>query len=367
MDKKIAILILNWNGWKDTLECLESIFNVSYPSYKVIVMDNNSSDNSLKMIRKWAREMKLPYKEYEENEGEVFSFDKGIILIKNKKNYGFAQGNNIGINYILNYSDADYIFLLNNDTVIIDTNIFQKMIKAIEEDTQTGSVQPKLLYYQNKKINSTGLICDIFGAVYHRGRFEKDYGQYDKYKDSLFAAAGAAILLRRSCLEILGDIFDEKFFAYYEDVDLAWRMRLMGFKVIYFPETICLYKEGKTSGGPSPYTNYLTCRNRLRSIIKNYSFRNLIWILPVAILLEFLLCLWLSFSRKNIKYFFLSLPVLFWNIINIKDTLKRREKIQSIRKCSDEKIMQYMVRRALSIKNFFSLILPFSKTDVPPK
>lgn len=353
MSKKVAVLILNWNRWKDTLECLDSVFNISYPLYKIIVVDNNSSDDSVVRIKKWAQDKNLSYKEYKEGEGGKFSFDKGVILIKNRKNYGFAKGNNIGINYILNYSDADYIFLLNNDAVIKDTDIFQKMIRVIEEDSKISIVQPKLLYYQTKKINSTGLICDIFGAVYHRGRFEKDCGQYDKYKENFFAGTGAALFLKRDNLKILDEVFDEKFFAYYEDVDLSWRMRLAGFKIVYFPDSVCLHKEGKTSGGSSPYTNYLICRNRLRAIIKNYSFRNLIWILPVAILLEFLLSFYLSFSRKSKKYLFSFFPALFWNFINFKDTLKKRRKIQSIRKCSDKEIMRYMEKTSLSIRKFW--------------
>ena len=155
MSKKVAVLILNWNRWKDTLECLDSVFNISYPLYKIIIVDNNSSDDSVVRIKKWAQDKNLSYKEYEEGEGEKFSFDKGIILIKNRENYGFAKGNNIGINYILDYSDADYIFLLNNDAVIKDADIFQKMIRIIDK-----GIYSERIYWSKK-----GVTLDCQGAT----------------------------------------------------------------------------------------------------------------------------------------------------------------------------------------------------------
>ena len=138
---KVSIIILNWNGWKDTIECLESLFNIDYPDYDIVIVDNNSEDKSLMKIRDYCQNKisvtttssyndskKRPIKffeyDYDPNQFNSTSFNDlhlkhiNLILIKNDQNYGFAEGNNIGIKFSLTNLDPDYILLLNNDTIV---------------------------------------------------------------------------------------------------------------------------------------------------------------------------------------------------------------------------------------------------------
>lgn len=126
----VAIIILNWNGWKDTIECLKSLNNLNYKNYEVIVVDNGSTDNSVEKI-----------KEYIENKPK-------FKLIANEKNLGFAGGNNIGIRYALN-NEFEYILLLNNDTVV-DENFLKPMVELLESSDDIGFVGPKTYFYDKK-------------------------------------------------------------------------------------------------------------------------------------------------------------------------------------------------------------------------
>ena len=154
---KVSIIILNWNGWKDTLECLESLYQINYPNYDVIVIDNGSEDESIKKIREYCKgkiETKSDFFEYSEdnkpikifefkeeeletkktinNEFSSLSPNKRLILIKNHKNYGFAEGSNIGIRFALKSFNSDYILLLNNDTVVDKTFLTELVICGIK-------------------------------------------------------------------------------------------------------------------------------------------------------------------------------------------------------------------------------------------
>jgi GT2 family glycosyltransferase len=164
---RVAIIILNWNGWEDTLECLESVYQINYPEYDVIVVDNNSEDISIKKIEDYCAgyikvdsnffnyQNKNPIKIFEYSSNELQSSklpemdvinsvkpNEKLILIKNHKNYGFAKGNNIGISYALKSLDADYVLLLNNDTVV-DKDFLTELVDAAKTNDNVGFVGPK--------------------------------------------------------------------------------------------------------------------------------------------------------------------------------------------------------------------------------
>jgi GT2 family glycosyltransferase len=169
----VVIIILNWNGWEDTLECLESVYEISYPNYMVIVVDNHSTDDSLEKIRKYCSgqittestftnngkpnnllelielsEEDLNDTEYIFNEG-YSGLNNKLILIKNKVNYGFAGGNNVALKYAMEKSAAEYILLLNNDTVVHE-DFLTELVLVAESNKEIGIVGPKL-FYDNKK------------------------------------------------------------------------------------------------------------------------------------------------------------------------------------------------------------------------
>jgi len=169
----VSIIILNWNGWEDTLECLESLYQINYSNYEIMVIDNGSEDNSIEKIRKYCEgslKVKSPFFEYSNvNKSlKLFEYDENdfidleivkeyknlrapdkLILLKNRKNYGYAEGNNIGIEFTLKNIKSDYVLILNNDTVV-EQNFLNEMIEIAESNEKVGCVGSKVYYYNYK-------------------------------------------------------------------------------------------------------------------------------------------------------------------------------------------------------------------------
>lgn len=221
---KVAIIILNWNGKNDTLNCLKSLANLNYPNYDVIVVDNGSTDGSQEAIKKM-----FPW----------------VKLIENKQNLGFAKGNNIGIRYALKDRNVKYIFVLNNDTKV-EPNCLTELVKVAESDDRIGIVQPKVLRMDNPKIiDTTGHVFKFgFGWIVDRGFGKIDRGQYDDKLD-IVGGCACACLYRRKMLEDIG-LFDESLDTYYEDAELSWRAYKKGWKAKYVPSAIVYHKRGGT-------------------------------------------------------------------------------------------------------------------------
>ncbi|MGZ4863601.1 MAG: glycosyltransferase family 2 protein [Halobacteriota archaeon] len=367
MKPKVIIIILNWNGWQHSIECLRSLFNIDYDNYSVILVDNASTDDSLAKIKAYGtNELKLSsyvaddllrnknttvvhYVKVEaepraDRSGAVAEqVDNALTVIQNSQNFGFAEGNNIAVAYALNISNPDYILLLNNDTVV-EKSFLSQLVNAAEYDRKIGLLQPKILRLGDSTIESTGFMCNTLAYSQPRGLNEKDEGQYDNHKeDGFFYASGACLLIRKSLLTAFsGECFDPHLFAYYEDVDLSWMARLIGFKVVYCPESVC-YHTGKASfGDATPLAEYLSHRNRLRVMIKNYSLRTLIFILPLTIVLKSSLLAVDCIVNLDPSYLLSFLKGLGWNVLNLQSALVLRMRIQAKRKLRDEEIMTFM-------------------------
>ncbi len=274
MNPKIAVIILNWNGWKDTVECLESLYQITFHDYDVVIVDNASSDNSLEKIRqyhegkievnssffKYSKSNK-PVKiiEYTLEESKyIKSRSLGTILIKNDKNYGFAEGNNIGIRYALDTLNADHILLLNNDTVV-DKNFLSELIEVIESRPHIGFVSPKTYYYdfnnRNDVINFAGGSLSMFkGHSQSIGVNEVDRGQYDDIKTVEYVE-GSCLLAKREVLEKIG-LFDTKYFAYWEEADLCTRGFKSGYKSVYVPKARIWHKVSASTDDPTKIYYY---------------------------------------------------------------------------------------------------------------
>ncbi len=270
MTAQISIIILNWNGWKDTIECLESLYQISYSNYTVIVVDNGSVDNSLEQIRSYCAgtiQVESPFYTYDPTNKPVtvieFSREeteavKGdcdgiakipsnqkIILIKNEKNDGFAKGNNVGIRFALANLNPDFILLLNNDTVV-RKDFLDALVKSSQRDTneKIGIWSPKLLKYDRPSvIDSAGHVFS-WGHIVDRGDNEVDRGQYDK-KIHVIGAIAAAALYKREMLTDIG-LFDESFFLLYEDAELSWRALKKKWGAKFVPTSIVYHKRGST-------------------------------------------------------------------------------------------------------------------------
>lgn len=262
MQKKVYVIILNWNGKNDTLECAKSFEKINYGNYKIIVVDNGSSDESV-------FEIKEKYPE--------------ITIIENEKNLGFAGGNNAGIKYAIN-DGADYVLLINNDTTV-EKDFLNKLAEAGESDKDIGLVGSKICFY-----SEPGRIWFAGGNVnwlknkgMHIGLDEMDEGQYDKTKEMDYLT-GCCLLIKREVIEKIG-LLSEDYFLYYEDTDFALRAKNAGYKSVYVPSSKIYHKVSRsTKPGSSSYIYYHT-RNGLVMARRTGSFLNKIILYPYCLFL----------------------------------------------------------------------------------
>jgi len=368
MDFRFSVIILNWNGWKDTIECLESLYQMTYPIYDIILVDNGSVDYFVEKIKEyWQRKIKINFKlikynpnnkpikvlEYTEKEAELIedkeekfpiTFKNKLILIKANENYGFDKGNNIGIRFAIKRFNPDYILILNND-VVVDKNLLTNLVKMAGKDV--GLIQPQIYNYYDLSIDNLGFSCDVIGNTRSIKNLKKS---------KLFYLSGACLLISKDLiLEINkdGKLFDEKLFAYFEDADLSWQARLLGYDIKVCLDAICYHKGSQTTKKFNLNTFYLDYRNKLRVLIKNYSLINIIMFLPLSILIKFLTVSFKTASSFNSGYFRSYINALVWNIREFRDTIKQRVVIQSKRKVSDREIIKYMeIIPFLYLKNY---------------
>jgi GT2 family glycosyltransferase len=367
MKPRVTIITLNWNGWQDTLDCLASLCHIDYDNYSAILVDNASTDDSLAKIDAYStNELKLksnfsealvrdkPTKvvTYTKQDAKPGAYrngavgklaDQALTVIQNDHNDGFAEGNNIGVTYALKTFNPDYILLLNNDT-IVDRHFLSGLVEVAENDEQIGLLQPKMLRYPDSTIDNTGNTCDRLAYCKPRGLGEIDIGQYDHDRgDDFFYATAACMLIRKSVLLALsGECFDPFLFAYYEDVDLSWMARLLGFKVGYSPDSVCYHKGSATFGNRSPFIAYLSDRNRLRVLIKNYALTSLFFVLPFTIVLKSATLIADCVISVDLHYIVSFVKALGWNTLQLRNTLALRRRLQSKRKVSDNDIVKYM-------------------------
>ena len=267
MNKLVSINILTYNA-QDLIEsCLESVLKQNYANIEILIIDNASSDNTLRQITRHRKQnAKFPMR-----------------VIENKKNLGFTAGHNQGIRK----SNGEYVLCLNQD-VILDKNFVKNAVKTMEVDKKIGAVQGKLYKIRNMGetrfpaggrasniIDSTGLLMFKNRRIVSRGQGEKDKDQYKR--GEVFGVDGAAPLYRRKALEdikINNEYFDEDFFMYKEDVDLAWRMRLYAWKSIYEPGAIGYHLRSAGEGAVKKYLKVAKARKKISDFAKFYSFKN---------------------------------------------------------------------------------------------
>lgn len=266
----VVIIILNWNGWEDTIECLESLFQINYPYYRVIVVDNGSTDNSIEKIRDYCAgkiQPSSPFFTYNiinkpiniieyshyliksniKNQYLDYCFSKSLILIKNKKNFGFSEGNNIAIRYALKVINPEYILLLNNDTVV-DPKFLDKLIEVAESEKKIGIVGPKVYYYNfNGKIDVLQYIGGKINWKKYPGYFIQGVNSYDSFatisgcRESDWIS-GVALLLKVK--EIPVKFLNTKYFFGCDDIDLSLQNRRHGYKLLVAMESKIWHKGG---------------------------------------------------------------------------------------------------------------------------
>lgn len=278
MQKKVYIIILNWNGWQDTLECLDSLKNISYDNFSIVVVDNGSKDDSVYRIK---------------NHFAQFAIRNSQFIILDS-NLGFAGGNNAGIKYAME-NGADYILLINNDT-IVDKNFLGELVEAGEADNKIGLAGPKIYYYSepNRIWFAGGKINWLKNSGKHRGLDEIDAGQYDKARKVDYLT-GCSLLIKREVIEKIGGLSND-YFLYYEDTDFCLRAKSAGYKCLYVPSAEIYHKVSRsTKPGSSSYVYYHT-RNGLTLAKRNGTALNKMFI--------YLYCA-LLFAKQIIKIAFI--------------------------------------------------------------
>jgi len=256
MIKKIFVVILNYNGYKNTLECIHSFENIEVPEghkLELLIVDNASSDDSAKNIKKVYPQ---------------------IHVLENKKNLGYSGGNNVGISYVLAHQ-ADYIVVLNNDT-LVTKNFLVELLEGLLI-YRADIACPKIYFEKGFEYHKDRYAKDDLGKVFwfagaimdwknvlglHRGVDEVDTGQFDKDIE-IEGITGACFLAKREVFQKVG-LFDDNFFLYYEDADFSFRVKKAGFKIILAPKSMIYHKNaGSTGGSGSKLQDYFITRNRL--------------------------------------------------------------------------------------------------------
>lgn len=268
--KHVVVSLLNFNGKKNTLDCLESLKNVKRDNFKltIVVVDNASTDGSQSAILNIKNKI------------------SNIEFIRNEKNLGFSGGHNVAIQYAFE-NKADYVLILNNDTYV-DRNFLEELLKVSEEDGKIGILIPKIYFSPGFEYHKDRYSENELGKVFwyaggemdwaniighHRGVDLVDKGQFDKSEETELAT-GCCMLIKKEVFEKVG-MFDDKYFLYYEDADLSIRAKKKGFKVIYVPKSLIWHKNAGSAGGSgSVLQDYYITRNRLLFGFRYAPFRS---------------------------------------------------------------------------------------------
>lgn len=289
----VSIILLNWNGYEDTLEALESLYNIDYPNYNVIVVDNNSSNDSVEKIKQYANgklKIETEYTKYVDNKPIDFTIiqegkysqtidntstydNKKLLVIENKENYGFAKGNNIAIDYTIKYDKPDYILLLNNDT-IVEKNFLNKMIDVALNDEKIGLLGPKFYYYDYEGSHDTiwciGSVVDLDHFPGHHSIMEEE--GYDLTQDVIDCdwVSGAGALIKTEAMP--NNYLSTDFFFGCEDIDLAISIKEKGYRVVTVTDSIIWHKVGMSRHKNSIFkTEYNHVKTNLQFIKKHKS------------------------------------------------------------------------------------------------
>ena len=314
---QISIIIPNFNGEQFLKECLNSIKKQNFSHFEVIIVDNGSNDGSVEYIKD--------------------NYDE-FTLIQNQKNLGFATAVNQGIKS----SNAEYVFLLNNDTEL-EVECVSKLLNCIDKDENIFSVSSKMIQNQDRNL------IDDAGDEYTLLGYTKKVGnnrstELYQSKREIFSACAGAALYRRNIFDIIG-YFDENFFAYMEDVDISYRARIYGFKCVYCPEAVVYHDVSATSG--SKYNAFkirLAARNNVYVPYKNMPWPQLI--LNLLFLILGFLIKYLVFLKKGHGNDYMD---------GLKEGLTSLDKIDKI-KYKNRRLANYLSIEWILIKNTLKII-----------
>jgi len=315
----VSIVIVNYNGLEHLEDCLGTVTKTEYPNYEILFVDNSSSDGSAQYVER----------------------NFNVKIIQNSHNLGATGGYNTGITH----AKGKYVAILNND-IEVPPNWLTPLVEAMEAEESIAAADAKYLNFYDRErfdtIAAAGRYVDHFGNVYAQGAGELDHGRYDK-PARIFAAL---TLFRRSVFKEVS-LFDHDFFYGFDEVDLAWRINLRGYKIIYIPYSKIYHKVSQTSSNSNESTlrsgfYFLIKRNRLQMLIKNLPANRLIPALIIT-LLEYGLYLLYWLTKKNRQYTTELLSSILWVCRNLKKIWVKRKAVQNIRRVSDRELNKIMV------------------------
>ena len=303
----VSIIILNYNAGKLLKECIDSIFQSNYKKYEIILVDNNSNDNShLECKQKF----------------------QSINLIENKKNLGYCEGNNVGIRA----SKGEFVVVLNPDTILTPTWLHE-LIHAYQENGE-GIYQPKILATtDHDMLLSSGQFIQLFGFGYSRGKGEK-HVEESKDVEKIGYASGTCLFTSKNILEKL-EYFDPFLFAYHDDLDLCWRAAMFGIRSFYVPTSVIFHPIEGYSFKWSKFKFYLMERNRQYCLLTHFTNSSYLKMLPSLILVDIAVSLFYLKKGMFITKIKTSLNILK----NLRKISKKYKKIQSNRTSSDKEIL----------------------------
>ena len=340
---KVSIIIPHYNNYSIINQCLKSLLEINYKNIEIIIIDNNSSDDSFLKIK---------------------NNYNNIILKKSHKNLGYAGGCNLGASF----ASGDYLLFLNNDTVH-SKNFLNHLVATLDKDKNIASVQPKIKNLNRKDFfdyaGASGGYIDYLVFPFCRGRIfdtlEKDTSQYDE-NSNVFWTSGTAFLTRKSLFMKMNG-FDQKLFAHMEEIDYCWKCNLSNYVCVVNPSAVIYHEGAKTLSYNSPMKTYLNHRNSLILLLTNYQFLTVIKVLPLRIILEII-----SSFRELLNFRFLHFIAHYLSlasILNFFYLLKRRRYINNIRVVGDEYlfkndlifsksiIFEYFLKRKIFFKDLF--------------
>ena len=330
---KISVVILNWNGKIWLEKFLDNVIENSKTA-EIIVVDNNSKDNSITYLTK-----NYPT----------------IRIIKNKGNYGYAKGYNEALKQI----NSEYFILLNSDIEVTE-NWISPVIDLMEKDKKISACQPKILDYNQRNkfeyAGASGGFIDKLGYPFCRGRIfnhlEEDLGQYNDSKE-VFWATGACLFVRSSHFFEIGGL-DEDFFAHQEEIDLCWRLKNKGYKIFVEPKSQVYHVGGGTLNVGSPFKTHLNFRNNLYMLFKNLPLSSLFIIMPIRLVLDGIASITLLGEKKGVSHLFAVMKSHFAFYFEIPKLIAKRRKI------SQKSFLKGKTNYSILVKNKLKGIKKFS-------
>jgi len=308
----VSVIIVNWNGGPVLVRCVKSVLESEYHNFELIVVDNASSDGSIEGLI------------------NLYGSDPRLHIIRLKKNVGFALANNIGAFH----AKGEYLVFLNNDTVV-ERNWLKELLQPFLKDPMVAVTQAKLLSIDGRYIDGADDYIDRFGYPMILGHGDVDRGQYDQERE-IFSARAAAMMVRVDVFRKVG-MFDGTFFAGYEDVDLSWRIRLVGYRVMLCPRAV-VWHVGGYSVKRVKELRSAPCKNLLALVAKNFEMRNFINSIAMMLLVYVYHILRAAvLSPGELRY---CVKALLGSIKTLKLALRTRHGVQRIRRLRDYEILR---------------------------